>query len=100
MAGIGDWKHIKKAECPHVSELKEDITSEKSECDVCKFNEDLRICLTRLPDGQACGKVFCCESHNAHNTEHFKSSDHPFVKPHKCDYNWLWCYKCNAFLDR
>ena len=92
MAGVGDWKHIKKAECPHIADLKEDTTSEKDACEVCGFNEDLRICLT-------CGKVFCCESHNAHNTEHFKSSDHPFVRPFKCDYNWLWCYKCNAFLD-
>ena len=109
MAGVGDWKHIKKADCPHISELDEKTTSEKNACEVCGYNEDLRICLTRMPtppaergepDGQACGSVFCCESHNSHNTEHFKSSDHPFVKPHKCDYNWLWCYKCNAFLDR
>jgi len=92
MAGVGDWKHIKKADCPHISELKEDLTSEKDSCEVCGHKEDLRICLT-------CGKVFCCESHNAHNTEHFKKEDHPFVRPHKCDYNWLWCYKCNAFLD-
>src|SRR3989338_7665017 len=104
MAGVGDWKHIKKAECPHISELPPEADqpladNEKGACEarlpdgqVCGYNEDLRICLT-------CGKVFCCESHNAHNTEHFKSSDHPFVKPHKCDYNWLWCYKCNAFLE-
>ena len=93
MPDTNPWKHIKKDECPHIKELKEDIASEKTECEVCKFNEDLRICLT-------CGYVACCESHNSHNTEHFKSSDHPFVKPHKCDYNWLLCYKCNAFLDR
>lgn len=85
------WKHIKKADCPHVSELKEDITSDKNACKVCGEGTDLRICLT-------CGAVHCCESHLSHNTEHFKNTDHPFIRPHNSDYNWLWCYKCNAFL--
>lgn len=92
MAGIGDWKHIKKADCPHISELNGDITSDKTICELCDFTEDLRICLT-------CGGVFCCESHSAHNTEHFQKTNHPLIKPHKCDYNWLWCYKCNGFLE-
>ena len=92
MSSVGDWKHIKKAECPDIAELNEKITSAESSCEVCQYDQDLRICLT-------CGKVFCCESHNAHNTEHFQKTKHPFVKPFRCDYNWLWCYKCNAFLD-
>ena len=90
MPDTNPWKHIKKEDCPHISELK-DITSEKDSCEVCGYKGDLRLCLT-------CGRVFCCESHNSHNTEHFSQSDHPFIKPQKCDYDWLWCYKCNAFL--
>ncbi len=86
------WRHIKKAECPHVAELKEDTMSEKSACEVCREKEDLRLCLT-------CGFVACCESHQAHNTEHFKQTGHPFIRPHKMKYDWLWCYKCNAFLE-
>lgn len=92
MPGVGDWKHIKRNECPHLSEFKEDTTSEKDACEVCGHKEDLRICLT-------CGSVFCCESHNAHNTEHFQKTSHSFVRPHKCNYNFFWCYKCNAFLE-
>ena len=99
MPNTNPWKRIKKAECPHIAELKEDTNSAKDSCEarlpdgqVCNYNEDLRICLT-------CGAVHCCESHNSHNTEHFQKTDHPFIKPHKSDYNWLWCYKCNAFLE-
>lgn len=99
MSGVADWKHIKKGDCPNISELKQDVTSQNSSCEarlpdgqVCGFDEDLRICLT-------CGNVFCCESHNSHNTQHFQKTGHPFVKPYRCDYDWLWCYKCNAFLE-
>ncbi|MBI3290619.1 UBP-type zinc finger domain-containing protein [Candidatus Microgenomates bacterium] len=100
MTGVGDWKHIKKGDCPHIAELAEETTSDKQSlpaagkdaCEVCGETEDLRICMT-------CEKVFCCESHNSHNTEHFRQTDHPFIKPHKSDYNWLWCYKCNGFLE-
>lgn len=93
------WKHIQKEDCPHISKLKEDTASEKTACEArlpdgqdCGHKEDLRICLT-------CGAVYCCESHNSHNTEHYNKTNHPFIKPHLCDYNWLWCYKCNAFLE-
>lgn len=92
MPNTNPWKHIKKEECPHIAELKEDTTSDSKECAVCKHIEDLRICLV-------CGYVACCESHSAHNTEHFKETDHPFIKPHNSQYSWLWCYKCNAFLE-
>lgn len=92
MSTAPSWGHIKKQECPHILELKENTDSEKDKCEVCKHKEDLRICLT-------CGYVACCESHNSHNTEHFQKTQHPFIKPHKCEYHWLWCYKCNAFLD-
>ena len=88
----GAWKHIKKAECPHISELKEETTSDKTACEVCDEKEDLCICFT-------CGFVACCESHNAHNTEHYNKTQHPFIRPHNSTYNWLWCYACNAFLE-
>lgn len=92
MSDVGSWGHIKKSECQHISALYENIKSDATSCENCSHKEDLRICLT-------CGKVFCCESYKAHNTEHFKKTGHPFIRPYMCDYNWLWCYKCNAFLE-
>lgn len=99
MSGVGDWRHLKKTECPHISELDEKVTSQKDACEArlpdgqaCGYDQDLRICLT-------CGGVFCCESHNSHNKKHFQKTGHPFIKPQKSDYNWLWCYKCNGFLE-
>ncbi len=86
------WGHIKKAECPHVSVLREGTVSAKSECEECGLTEDLRICLT-------CAYVGCCESHGAHDTDHFKRTGHPFIRPHQSTACWLWCYKCNAFLE-
>jgi len=88
----GGWKTIAKGECPHGGELKNEATSNKEKCDACGLTEDLRICLT-------CGYVGCCESHQAHNTAHFKSSGHAFIRPHHAPGGWLWCYKCNAFLE-
>ncbi|MBI4363620.1 MAG: UBP-type zinc finger domain-containing protein [Candidatus Doudnabacteria bacterium] len=85
------WKYIKKQDCPHLPELKEDIVSDKKACEVCGVTHDLRICLT-------CGAVHCCESDKAHNIEHFQITGHPFIRPHNSPYNFLWCYKCNAFL--
>lgn len=85
------WRHIKQADCPHLDELKQ-VSSDKKACEVCGETDDLRIC-------QTCGRVFCCESDKAHNLEHFKQTGHPFIRPHLSSYNWLWCYKCNGFLD-
>lgn len=67
-------------------------SSGKTRCDACAETRDLRLCL-------ACGYAGCCESHAAHNTAHFRQTGHPLIKPHNCDYDWLWCYACNAFLD-
>lgn len=83
-------KEIKKEECPHIGELKI-IQSEKTACEVCGITEHLRLCA-------ACGKVFCCESHKAHNTEHYQESSHPIIKAHLTDYDFTWCYKCSAYL--
>lgn len=86
------WRHIPKDTCLHLNEVKEGISSEKDSCEVCGGREDLRICLS-------CGYVACCESHGSHDTEHFKTTDHALIRPHRCDYDFLWCYKCYAFLD-
>lgn len=85
------WRYIKKGDCPHLADLNEDVKSDKTSCEVCGIKDDLRICLT-------CGAVFCCESSNSHNTEHFKKTGHPFIRPHNLPFDWLWCYKCMAFL--
>lgn len=89
---------MKKQDCPHSSEIK--IT-----------NSDKRGCEARLPDGQvcaksehprlctSCGSVFCCESENAHNKEHFQKTDHPIIKALHTTYDFTWCYKCNDYLE-
>lgn len=81
---------MKKAECPHNKEIKIQ-TSNKKQCEVCKDKEHLRLCTS-------CGFVGCCESHSAHDTEHFKKTKHPIIKTIHTDYNFIWCYKCNAYL--
>lgn len=86
------WKHIQKSDCPHLALLHEGTTSTHVACEACGIAKDLRICPT-------CGYVGCCESHNAHDTAHFRATGHPFIRPHRCDYDWLWCYRCHAFLQ-
>ena len=86
------WKRIKKEECGHRQGLVKKVASSEVNCAVCEVKHDLRICLT-------CGYVGCCESSNSHNTEHFKQTNHPLIKPYHCDYDWIWCYRCEAFLD-
>ena len=91
MTTAAAWRHIPKDECPHLARFQRAATSEKTECEQCGLAEDLRICLT-------CGYVGCCESHGSHDTAHFKSAGHPLIRPHRSDYDWIWCYECNAFL--
>ena len=86
------WKHIQKNECPHLAMLGGKATSSKTSCEACGHTEDLRLCL-------ACGHVGCCESHSAHNTEHFRKTGHSLITPHRTSYDWLWCYECAAFLE-
>lgn len=89
---IASWKHIKKAECPHLGEMLSGVASDKTQCAKCDGTEDLRLCLQ-------CGYVACCESHHSHNTGHFQETKHALIRPYRCDYDWLWCYKCGAFLE-
>ncbi len=86
------WKRIKKTDCPHRDALDEAVASERAECEACGLTKDLRICLT-------CGYVGCCESHGAHDTEHFRQTGHPLIRPHRTEYDWLWCYRCRALLE-
>ncbi len=82
---------IKKQRCPHAKNMKI-LKSEEKKCEVCGDSEHLRICTS-------CGKVLCCESHNAHDAEHYKKTKHPIIKPVHCDYDFTWCYACRAYLE-
>jgi uncharacterized UBP type Zn finger protein len=83
---------MKRVDCSHQALLREETTSTKDRCEACGLTQDLRLCLT-------CGYVGCCESHAAHDTEHFRKSGHPFIRPHASNKTFLWCYACNAFLE-
>lgn len=86
------YKNIPQKECPHIAEMKV-LESDKIKCEVCDVREHLRLCTS-------CGKVFCCESSNAHNREHFQATDHPIIKPAPTGgpYTFTWCWKCDAYL--
>lgn len=90
------------AECPHgASALSAPSrtslfagrrpSSEKDACEGCGVKEELRDC-------QTCGYVGCCESHDAHDEEHFEKSGHFFIRP-RVGPDWLWCYGCRAYLE-
>jgi CPA1 family monovalent cation:H+ antiporter len=86
------WRWIEKRECPHLATLGTEARSEKTRCEACGLEKDLRVCLT-------CGYVGCCESHGAHDTRHYEETGHSFIRPQKNKANWLWCYQCRAFLQ-
>ena len=60
-------------------------------CEVCGEREHTRICLT-------CGAVTCCESHEAHDHDHYDETGHPLIRPHQESYDFLWCDECEAYL--
>ena len=81
---------IIKEKCPHIAEFK--LTkSNKRKCELCDDKEHLRICTS-------CSFVGCCESSNAHDTEHFRKTGHPIIKTIHTDYDFILCYKCKAYL--
>lgn len=82
---------IKRKECPHAPEIKIRKSASRK-CQDCDEKEHLRVCTS-------CGKVFCCESANAHDTKHFRKTGHPIITPVHCDYDFIWCYKCRAYLE-
>jgi uncharacterized UBP type Zn finger protein len=84
---------IKKENCPHAGEIK--ITeTDKTACEICGETKNLRLCTS-------CGSVFCCESHLAHNREHFEKTKHPIIMPLSTGtpLTWTWCYIDNAYLE-
>jgi uncharacterized UBP type Zn finger protein len=90
------------ADCPHGAAdlpaprkgflfLRRPAGSGKDACEACGGREELRVC-------QTCGYVACCESHEAHDAEHFEKTGHPFIRP-RVGSDWLWCYRCRAYLE-
>ena len=76
--------------CPHVTAGMAEPTGET--CQECGSNYNLRMCTT-------CGHVGCCESQQAHNTAHARSSGHPVIRsmplgPH----SFTWCYECSLYV--
>jgi len=84
---------IKKESCPHVGEMKI-TTSDAKKCEKCDVATNLRLCTS-------CGRVFCCQSHNAHNEEHFKETNHPIIipLPTGTPLSWIWCWIDKAYLE-
>ena len=82
-----------KENCSHLGEIKI-TTTDKMECEICKETKNLRLCTS-------CGGVFCCESHRAHNREHFKETNHPIIisVPTGTPLSWIWCWIDNAYLE-
>lgn len=85
-------KTIPRADCPHLAELRREVQSDKTACEECGLPGPLRRCLS-------CGYVGCCESFGAHDTEHARQSGHALIRPHRCDYDWMWCYGCGAYIE-
>lgn len=80
-------------DCPHTERLDEDVRPTTNACEACGQARPIRMCAT-------CGYVGCCESANAHDTEHFEQTGHPFIKQLPLsESSFLWCYACNAYLE-
>ncbi len=87
-----DPQTIGKDRCPHIG-FAAVTRTEKTQCERCEVREHLRLCTS-------CGGVFCCESDNAHNREHFEQTKHPIIQstPATLPYQFTWCWICNAYL--
>ena len=84
---------IKKEQCAHVSEMKI-VSTDKTACEVCGETKNLRLCTS-------CGSVFCCESHLAHNREHFEKTGHSIIisVPTGTPLSFVWCWVDKAYLE-
>lgn len=60
-------------------------------CEACGETRNLRACAE-------CGHVGCCESLNAHNTAHFRASEHPVIRSLPLEGGFTWCYACESYL--
>lgn len=78
------------AACPHFDATLHAPLSDR--CEECGSDFNLRVCT-------ACGHVGCCESQQAHNTEHAKATGHPIIKSLPLrDGHFTWCYTCRRYL--
>jgi uncharacterized UBP type Zn finger protein len=81
---------LRREQCEHIDQIREDVTPSAQGCEECLRMGDawvhLRECLT-------CGQVGCCDaSPNKHATQHFHSSGHPIVRSFEPGEDWRWCY--------
>jgi uncharacterized UBP type Zn finger protein len=86
------YQRIPLVQCPHRDDLRIRKTA-TLKCARCEVTTHLRLCT-------ACGDVYCCESSNAHNVEHFQKTGHAIISsvPPESPNYFLWCWKCNAYL--
>lgn len=85
-------KRIPRSACPHTGTITTTQTT-TAKCARCDVTEHLRLCTS-------CGEVFCCESDNAHNREHYEATKHPIIVPAPTGspYTFTWCWTCHAYL--
>jgi uncharacterized UBP type Zn finger protein len=76
--------------CPHVSEGTSEPRSDT--CQECGSDFNLRMCTE-------CGHVGCCESQQAHNTQHADASGHQVIMSMPIsDRSFTWCYACGRYI--
>lgn len=81
------------AACTHVRGAE--VAPRSAVCEGCGSDNRLRACTE-------CGHVGCCESQQAHNTQHYQATGHAVIKSLPLDgpRAFTWCYACNTYLDR
>jgi uncharacterized UBP type Zn finger protein len=79
-----------QTECTHTSNRIAEPRTQS--CEECGSTFNLRMCIE-------CGHVGCCESQQAHNTKHARSSGHPVIKAYPLEpSSFTWCYACNRYV--
>lgn len=84
-------RRVMKAEtCTHVQ--AETATHRSDVCEDCGGQFSLRLCVK-------CGYVGCWQSQRAHDTEHFRKTDHAVIKSLPLtEASFTWCYKCDRYV--
>jgi uncharacterized UBP type Zn finger protein len=86
----GTMRRAREVTCPHVSD--EVAYPRSTTCEACGSDFNLRMCTM-------CGHVGCCESQQAHNTEHARASGHPVIRSMPItEPSFTWCYECGAYV--
>lgn len=76
--------------CPHIGSAPAPARS--ATCESCGSGVNLRVCVE-------CGHVGCCESQQAHNTAHYRTSGHPIIRSMPVTAaSFTWCYECGRYL--